>query len=184
MTTATIIVCTCNRVDDLEVTCRGLLDLSASDPQIDLLVVDNGSSDRTPALLTDLSAKSSNRFRWIREPRSGLSLARNAGIAASRGEVLIFIDDDALPSQGWLAALLSSLDEPSVWAAGGPVDPSISSDVPDWFSARFLPYLSAWDRGPEAESSVYNEYPRGTNMAFKKHVFAELGDFLPQLGRR
>jgi len=184
MTTATIIVCTRDRADDLEVTCRSLLDLSANNPRVDILVIDNGSSDRTPNLLTHLSTASRERLRWLVEPRSGLSMARNAGVTASRGESLIFIDDDALPSQGWLEALLSSLDDPSVWAAGGPVEPSLSSDVPDWFSARFLPYLSAWDRGPEAESSVYNEYPRGTNMAFKRQVFSKLGSFLTQLGRR
>lgn len=181
---ASIIVCTRNRADDLEKTCVELLAMIAQAPPCELLVVDNGSNDRTPVLLTELAAHNPDRLHWIREPRPGLSTARNTGIAQTHGEIVIFIDDDAIPDEGWLAALVTEFSDPGIWAAGGPVRPIISSAFPDWFSARFLPYLSAWDRGSEAEDLSYNEYPRGTNMAFRRRVFSDLGTFLPQLGRQ
>jgi hypothetical protein len=84
----------------------------------------------------------------------------------------------------WLDALLWELEDPSVWSAGGPVTPVIAAPYPPWFSALYLPYLSAWDLGDETLDLSYNEYPRGTNIAFKRHVFDSLGMFLPQLGRR
>lgn len=183
-TVASIVVCTRNRADDLEKTCVELLAMIAQSPPCELLVVDNGSNDRTPVLLTELAAQNPDRLRWIREPRPGLSTARNTGVEQTQGEIVIFIDDDAIPDEGWLAALVAEFSDPGIWAAGGPVRPIISSTFPDWFSARFLPYLSAWDRGSEAEDLNYNEYPRGTNIAFRRRVFADLGTFLPQLGRQ
>jgi GT2 family glycosyltransferase len=121
--------------------------------------------------------------RVLREPRIGLSTARNAGVRAARGEVVAFTDDDAFPDPGWLRALLSALEPAGTLVAGGPVAPLFEGQLPAWFTARFLPYLAAWDRGPEGHPLVYNEYPRGNNIAFRREVFARFGGFTRHLGR-
>ena len=59
-----------------------------------------------------------------------MSIARNTGIAQTHGEIVIFIDDDAIPDEGWLDALVAELSDPEIWAAGGPVDPNISARYP------------------------------------------------------
>ena len=183
-TRSSIVICTRNRADDLNVTCRWLTSTLGEDTLCEILVVDNGSTDRTAELLEGLEQEYIGRFRSVFEPRPGLSLARNRGIRETQGDIVIFLDDDALPSSTWFASLIHAFDDPSVGAAGGPVDPVITADFPDWFSARFLPYLSAWDLGDKTLDLRYNEYPRGTNIAFRRSVFDRFGFFLPQLGRR
>ena len=183
-TRSSIVVCTQNRAADLDVTCRSLMSALGEDSPIEVLVVDNGSTDRTPALLGELALEYPDRVRSVLEPRPGLSLARNRGVLEAHGEIIVFLDDDALPSSAWLGSLLQAFDDPSVGAAGGPVEPTITAEFPDWFSARFLPYLSAWDLGEETLDLRYSEYPRGTNIAFRRSTLQQVGLFLPQLGRR
>ncbi len=85
--------------------------------------------------------------RALREPRAGLSAARNRAVREASGELLFFLDDDAVPAAGWLEAYIGIFRDPQVAAAGGPVEPVFDGPLPDWLDQRFLPYLSAWDRG-------------------------------------
>lgn len=179
----TIAICTANRVALLAETLAALLPLV--DPAIaELVVVDNGSSDGTPGLLAELGRIHSGSLRVIREERSGLSAARNRAVREACGDLLLFLDDDALPAPGWIDAYVAAFHDPRVGAAGGPVEPIFDGALPDWLDSRFLPYLSVWDRGPETELLRYNELPRGANMAFRRSTFAVYGEFLEQLGRK
>lgn len=186
---ATIAICTANRAPLLAETLATLLPLV--DPgDGEIVVVDNGSRDDTPALLAATAAKAAaeglppGAFRAVREERAGLSAARNRAVREARGELLLFLDDDALPRPGWLKAYVEAFRAPRVGAAGGPVEPLFDGPLPAWLDDRFLPYLSAWNRGPDVVSLRYNELPRGANMAFRRASFAVYGDFLEQLGRK
>ena len=186
---ATVAICTANRVDLLAGTLAALL--PALDPRhSEIVVVDNGSSDDTPRLLVETAASAAaggrppGFFRFVREERAGLSAARNRAVREASGELLLFLDDDALPQPGWLEAYLQAFRDPRVGAAGGPVEPLFDGALPAWLDGRFLPYLSAWDRGREVVPLFYNELPRGANMGFRRATFAVYGDFLEQLGRK
>jgi glycosyltransferase involved in cell wall biosynthesis len=113
-----------------------------------------------------------------------MSAARNRGISAARGELLVFVDDDAFPHPHWLQALVDALRLENVQAAGGPIELLLEGEMPSWLSSAYLPYLSVWDLGPDLLDLAYNEYPRGANMAFRRSVFTRLGGFSPDLGRR
>ncbi len=186
---ATVAICTANRAALLAGTLAALLPLV--DPlRGEILVVDNGSRDDTPRLLAETAAgtvsagRPAGFFRAVREERAGLSAARNRAVREARGELLLFLDDDALPQPGWLETYIDAFRAPRVGAAGGPVEPIFDGALPAWLDSRFLPYLSAWDRGPEVVALRYNELPRGANMAFRRATFAVYGDFLEQLGRK
>lgn len=180
---ATVAICSANRCARLAETLAALL------PGVDfrtaeVIVVDNGSTDATPRLLEEIAAAHPRGFRAVREERAGLSAARNRAVREARGDLLVFLDDDALPAPGWIEAYVAAFGDERVAAAGGPVEPIFDGPLPEWLDDRFLPYLSAWDRGPRIVPLRYNELPRGANMAFRRATFARYGEFLEQLGRR
>jgi glycosyltransferase involved in cell wall biosynthesis len=181
---STVVVCTRNRSRRLADACGEMLALDYPAERWELVIVDNRSTDDTLAVARELEASHPGRVRVVEEREVGLSAARNAGLRAARGEIVAFLDDDAFPPPGWLRALAAALGRRGALAAGGPVVPRFEGELPDWFRGRFLPYLSAWDRGEEAEVLTYNEYPRGTNMAFRREAFERFGEFSTHLGRK
>ena len=71
----------------------------------EIIVVDNASTDATPAIVGDLQKNAGGRtVRYVREERVGLHNARHAGVWAAKGGVLVFTDDDASFAPGWLGA--------------------------------------------------------------------------------
>jgi glycosyltransferase involved in cell wall biosynthesis len=180
---ATVVVCTRNRSAPLAEACEGALALDAAFGW-ELLIVDNASTDDTREVAAAIVARHPGRARLVVEPTLGLSAARNLGLRLARGHWIAFLDDDAVPAAGWLDAYARAFDDGAVAAAGGPVDPDFRGALPGWFGAELLPYVSAWERGPEPHRLAYNEYPRGANMAYRREALARVGEFDPRLGRR
>lgn len=113
----------------------------------------------------------------------GLSGARNSGIEAASGDVLAFLDDDAVADRDWLAVLADALADPSVLGAGGAVDPDWAAGRPAWFPPEFDWVVGCAHRGmPAARASVRNVI--GANMAFRAELLRELGGFREGIGRR
>src|SRR5262249_57469715 len=80
----------------------------------ELLVVDNGSTDGTREALAGQAD-----VRCVVEPTAGATRARNAALRAARGDVVAFIDDDATPAPGWLAALTAPFAQARGACGGG-----------------------------------------------------------------
>jgi len=72
--------------------------------QYEIVVVNNGSTDRTGALVEGFPV------RVVEEPRLGVAFARNRGVEAARGELVAFTDADCLAEPTWLAALVAHFD--------------------------------------------------------------------------
>lgn len=111
-----VVVVTRNRADRLE---RCLASLARQTRRPDqLVVVDNGSTDGTPGVVHRLQFPCP--VRLVVEPRPGVGLARVAGCSASTGDILAFLDDDAVADEGWLTALEQAFAlDPHVGVAGG-----------------------------------------------------------------
>jgi glycosyltransferase involved in cell wall biosynthesis len=178
-----VIVCTRNRSQLLEGALEAIL--AVNDPGFpwELLIIDNSSTDDTLEVAQRVAALHPH-IRVEIEGELGLSAARNAGIRLAQGDYLVFVDDDAFPEPGWLQDLVEALQEEGVMASGGPVDPLFEGQLPTWFGASYLPYITVWDLGPKRVELAYNEYPRGANMAFRREVFERFGGFSHHLGRR
>jgi GT2 family glycosyltransferase len=179
-----VVVCTRNRSTSLADSLAGLLAMDYPSDRWELLVVDNASTDDTLEVAQAVERENPDRVRVVEEREIGLSAARNAAIRVSEAEIIAFIDDDAVPAPGWLAALVGALSRPGVLCAGGPVRPEFEGELPDWFAGRLLGYLSIWDKGDQEAELVYNEYPRGTNVAFRREAFERFGGFSTKLGRK
>ena len=160
---ATVVICTRDPRPDIFARVLAALD-AQTDRDFDLLIVDNGS---TPPL--DLPGR-----RVVVEPEPGLSAARCAAVAATAGELLIFVDDDNFLAADYVEqAKLIAAAEPRVGLYGGIAEAELESPAPAW-KRRVLPYLGVRDHGPEpitAYADYWGEWePIGAGMVARREV--------------
>lgn len=181
---ASIIVCTYNRADSLRDTIAALRAQKAQeDRSWEVIVVDNNSRDHTRQVVEAVQ-KSWPRLRYEFEAEQGLSHARNHGIAAALGEVLLFTDDDVLPEPDWLEVSLAGLERYGADACGGFIAPLWETPPPAWLSPRFHGFLAVrTDRTDDYSIETPALAPYGANMVVKKSVFDQVGGFDTSRGR-
>ena len=131
-----------------------------------LLVVDNGSTDRTAEHVGGFPVE------YLREPRRGPARARNLGIEGSKGEVIVFTDADCLPSTAWLRELVRPFEESDVGGVAGEILPFPPHTAAERYAAR-IRHLSPerYLRRPIFPFAVT------ANLAFRRDVFTTVGVF-------
>ena len=177
--TATVAVCTRERPDDLFNCLAGLV---AMPGEPDILVIDNApASDATQQVVAAFPG-----VRYVVEPRPGLDFARNAAMHHSRGEIVAFTDDDAVPDRLWLQTLLRNFEDPLVMAACGltmalelETDAQIAFQREGGFGRGFKRFahdavttdpFESWKAGA------------GVSIAVRRSVMDLVGEFDPALG--
>lgn len=185
MPAVSIIICTYMRAALLERTLLSLARVGGIG-QAEVIVVDNHSPDNTESVVERCARvlQDTVKIRYVYEPKQGLSIARNTGIAHARAPILAFLDDDAVPSSGWLLAIRKAFNEhPRVGATGGAVIPEFETERPDWLAGRLeLPYTIV-DLGGKERRYPRNLYPFGANMAIRRDALGDLR-FPESLGRK
>jgi len=112
----------------------------------------------------------------------GASGSRNTGVAASRAQVVAFLDDDAVASPAWLESMLGHFGDPRVVGVGGHVDPLWECRQPRWFPPEFGWAVGVSYRGmPQAASPVRNVW--SGNMVIRRDVFDAIGGFRAGFGK-
>ena len=177
------IICTRNRAALLEKCLLSLENQSLTANLFEVLVVDNGSSDRTPALLHKFTARLP--LTVINEPVIGLSRARNTGWQAARSDYIAFIDDDAMADPDWLASGLRSFEtvRPIPSALTGPIRLTWEQPAPQWLTPDIQGCLGRLDFGPVARKFGGAETLFGANCFFCRTVLEHFGGFNEHLGR-
>src|SRR5436190_310359 len=100
-----VVVATRDRAARLERLLAGLAAQTIGGDRFEVIVVDDGSADRTPALLAAAAERGELPLRTLRHDRpAGRAAAREDGWRAARGDLVAFIDDDCVPAPDWLAA--------------------------------------------------------------------------------
>ena len=181
-----VIICTHNRAALLARTLKSLAEVEGVGGA-EVIVVDNGSDDGTEQAVRACAAvlEGTVRIRYVREPRIGLSVARNTGIAVSRGPIVAFLDDDAVPSPGWLQSIRRAFGSyPRAGAVGGPVEPEFGVKRPEWLAGKLeLPYTII-DLGPIVRRYPRRLHPFGANMAIRRDAIGDALRFPESLGRK
>src|SRR4029453_8291029 len=148
-----IIICTANRARDLGDTLSSLKTVRRPG-QVELLVVDNCSTDETRQVIEDHSSDCPFPIRYLFEPEAGKYAALNAGIRASRGRVIAATDDDARFEEDWLERAVDGLSRYGCEFVGGRVRPVWGDDKPGGLAenkglhAKGIALLDHGDRGP------------------------------------
>lgn len=174
--TATVVICTRERPDDL-VRCLEALMKLADDGQ-DILVVDNcPSTEATRAVVDRFPA-----VRYVREPRRGLDNARNCAIREGASEVLAFIDDDAVADPMWLRALLRPFADPDVQCVTGLTMPlELESEAQEMFETLTgfsrRGFTRRVFRSPPLSPLATGGIGAGANMAIRRRVVDRIGLF-------
>ena len=126
-----IIVCTRNRAESLGRTLAALARLDVSSlPAVELVIVDNGSTDGTAELVRAAAGSFPYPMRLVSCPEKGLSRARNAGVAAARHALILFSDDDCLPEPDWAVRLAEAYGGDPLQVIGGRVVDVAEGETP------------------------------------------------------
>ncbi|MGA2014382.1 MAG: glycosyltransferase [Solirubrobacteraceae bacterium] len=114
--------------------------------------------------------------------RPGLAGARNAGAAACAGDVIAYLDDDALAAPDWIEQLTAAYRRPGLLGVGGHIAPRWATRRPRWFPAEFDWVVGCSYTGiPDTPAPIRN--PIGANMSVHRSVFDAVGGFREELGR-
>jgi GT2 family glycosyltransferase len=162
-----VIICTFNGARTIRDCLEGLLRLEY--PNFEVIVVNDGSSDRTAAIAHEYG------FRVITTENRGLSAARNTGWQAASGEIVAFIDDDAYPDPHWLRYLAATLLQTDFVGVGGP-------NIPPPGDGPIAECVANAPGGPVHVllTDREAEHIPGCNMAFRRSALEAVGGFDPR----
>jgi glucosyl-dolichyl phosphate glucuronosyltransferase len=182
----TIVVSTHNRASRLNRLLTTLLiDQDAGEVRYDVILVDNNSTDDTVEIVKPWR-RSFRSLQYIFEPRQGVSFGRNAGVAAARGAIVAFTDDDNEPAKDWVSTIGRLFREnPRLELCGGKVIPRWSEAPPGWLDRRHWSPVAILDYGAEPFWTSTNRPVclLTANLAVRRNVFDRIGGFSPRFPR-
>ena len=182
--TVSIIIITRNRPAVLQHCLAHVLDQPYPHKQV--IVVDSSSNDESERVVAQYPEVICVRLPVQRTIHENRPQARNAGLAVSSGELIAFIDDDAMVQPGWPDALLATYQDETVGAAGGRV---ISTPKPYCDMITGSPILVARpdgraiieNIGSSSKAQIEVDWLPGCNMSFRRTALEQVGGFDPGL---
>jgi glycosyltransferase involved in cell wall biosynthesis len=175
MRAISIIICTRNRAAILARTLDAVIGvLPPNQPGIEIIVVDNGSTDNTPEIVAKFAA-SRPGVKYVHEAKRGKSSALNRGARESTGDILVWLDDDVIPKAGWLEGLVQPILEDKADFVVGRIDlaPHL---LRDWMTPELR------QRYGEIPGAKGDTFPVGGNTALTRAFYAKSEGHDPELG--
>jgi glycosyltransferase involved in cell wall biosynthesis len=155
--------------------------LSQSYDDVELVIVVDG----TPSVfdcVVDEYGERDDVVIHVNSENVGLLQSRNTGAEIATGEIVAFIDDDAVADEQWVAKLVSAYEQHDVEAAGGRMTPIWMAEKPLSLPEEFYWLVGVTHRGFGDEGEARNTF--GSNISFTRDVFLELGGFDTEIGGR
>ena len=176
---ASVIIPTLNRCEFLPDAVASVRGQNLPGESYEIIVVDNGASDETRALIEKLNHGDEKTVRYVAEPELGMHNARHAGADAASGDVLAFIDDDAVVDSEWLGALLAEYADAEAGCVGGKILPQWVEKPPDWVDSCYQGWLSLLNLGDDRQELDSPEL-YGCNFSIRRALLYEVGGFNPE----
>jgi len=189
---ASILICTYNRARLLRETLAALQALTLPpDCDVEIIVVDNNSSDNTPLVVAEASRDARIRVVSARETSQGKSFALNRGLEMASGDIVALTDDDVWPDTDWLSRIVAAFRERDVTFVFGKVLPRWGQLPPPEILTP--PAQDIWgplaivDYGDEpvdyVAESTGQRLPIGANLAFAREALVTIGGWRTDLGK-
>lgn len=182
-----VIICTYNRDKYIYNVLKSLAENTLPHDCYEIVLVDNNCTDNTHGECERFTQDFPDvRFRYFVETNQGLSHARNRGINESKGDVLVYVDDDALVNGEYLHTYADFFEgHPEIDAAGGPIIPKYETEEPAWMSHFTKALITGYKYlGDKPKEFPKNDFPGGGNAAYRASIFEKVGLFNVELGRK
>lgn len=175
----TIVLATYNRAPLLRKALESLVQLETGGKfSYDILVIDDGSTDQTAAVVQEVSNSASGvSIIYVFQKTAGRSSARNTGIERSRGNWLAFFDDDQWAEPGWLAELYSTAQTREADCVGGAVCLDLPESVLQELGVRTRGLLAEKSLTGKAVGRAVKDNIGSGNVLLRRAVFQRLGGF-------
>jgi len=172
-----LVVCTRNRARSLEQCLAAIAKVQPPDgTDFEFILIDNGSTDETPAVFERARATMPFPAMRIFEPAPGIGNAMNCGYTNSRGAIVAFTDDDCYPASDFPAAVIAAFADPSVGVVTGRILLHDPSDLPITIEESTIP------RRFRARQYVRPGQFTGANLSFRRSALDAIGGFDPLFG--
>lgn len=146
---------------------------------VELIVVVDGNQSLYDRIVEDYDSVTVH----LNKKNVGLSESRNRGVERASGDVIAFLDDDAVADKRWVEELVSVYENRDAIAVGGKMVGQWVAGKPSFLPEEFYWLVGVTHRGfAEPGQEVRNTF--GSNISFRREVFEEIGEFDPELGRR
>jgi glycosyltransferase involved in cell wall biosynthesis len=142
----------------------------------ELIVVDNGSADETAEVVKGFQSSQLN-VRYVYESRKGRSICLNRALLEAKGDIILLLDDDVRPQQGWIPTMCAPIWERRADAVAGGITmaPHLRRNWMEDFHRVFLTSTEALDQGAM-------DITIGANCAFSRNVLDKVPGFDPEIG--
>lgn len=194
LNTLNVVICTYNRAEKLGRVLHSLMAAEIpSGVRIDILVVDNNSTDATSRIVQRYLDSKNPAVRYLFEGQQGKSFALNTALKCLSGEAVAFTDDDVIVEPGYFLGICRAIEaHPEFSCFGGKVDAIYPDVLPRWLdlngSMGFLKsaFVDRRDGDMEAlyEDLEFSSTPSGCNMFFRREALEKNGGFRTDLGPR
>ena len=192
VTSATVLICTYNRARHLRETLTALAAMTpVPDCKVEILIVDNNSTDNTRAVVEEAMRDGQARFIYDTETQQGKSFALNRGLASASGDIVALTDDDVVPTADWLNRIIANFRTRNVTFVFGKVLPRWGAMPPPELLGRRAQDvwgpLAIVDYGDDAADYVAESngqrLPIGANLAFARSALVAIGGWRTDLGK-
>lgn len=174
-----VVLCSYNRADNLAIALDTVVAQTPSpDFDVEVVVVDDGSTDHTRATVEAIAAASAIPVRYVYEgARGGIAIARNRGVQEAQGNWIVFFDDDQLAAPDWLIQLYAVVQANDAKCVGG----ARRLDLPAEVLARLGPICRGilgenLYTGPPARLTG-KELPTTGSLLLSREIFDTVGLF-------
>lgn len=175
-----VAICTYNRAQILKISLESILSQSLSESLFEIIVMDDGSNDKTVSLLADYQKKYKiPQIRFFSSKNIGLAYSRNKAVLKANGKYVCFMDDDAKADKFWLENALKCLNKitPRPQGLTGPIFTYYNSFKPLWFKNAYEEDL----KGKSSRFLKKGEAFSGPNMILKKDFIKQNGGFAEEI---